>query len=199
MARIKAETLDHPTRVRECGVSLRDCCPCDHDYEPRCAVVGIEIRTSIESSVQIVLRRGEMMQVISNLIANSIYAMPEGGILSISLVDAEGPADGIVLAIQDNGSGIAFEALPKVFDAFFTTRSAVGTGIRLFVAKQFVEGHGGPISMESSTSSRDHELLFVSLCPVERLTIFPRPQSDHRSGSWSRRGNAIRKTVPLLL
>jgi PAS domain S-box-containing protein len=125
-------------------------------YEPRCRAVGIEVRASLDSSRKVVLRRGEMMQVISNLIVNSIYAMPAGGVLSISVRDAEGSPDGIVLTIQDRGVGIAPEVLPKVFDAFFTTRSTVGTGIGLFVAKQFVEGHGGQIRIESSTDAEDH-------------------------------------------
>jgi PAS domain S-box-containing protein len=125
-------------------------------YEPRCKAAGIEIRTSLDSSSKIVLRRGEMMQVISNLIANSIYAMPTGGVLSISVEDAEGSPDGIVLTVQDEGVGIAAEHLPKVFDAFFTTRNTVGTGIGLFVAKQFVEGHGGEIGIESSKGAENH-------------------------------------------
>jgi signal transduction histidine kinase len=53
-------------------------------------------------------------------------------------------------------SGIAAEHLPKVFDAFFTTRSTVGTGIGLFVAKQFVEGHGGQIENQSSNYPENH-------------------------------------------
>ena len=53
-------------------------------YEPRCIANGIEIKKSINSSRKIVLRRGEMMQVVSNLIMNSIYAMQAGGVLSIS-------------------------------------------------------------------------------------------------------------------
>lgn len=125
-------------------------------YEPRCGVIGIEIQKSIDCSTKIVLRRGEMMQVISNIIANSMYAMSQGGILSISLSDAEDPADGIVLTIRDNGIGIPEEALPHVFEAFFTTRSTVGTGIGLFVAKQFVEGHGGRIKIKSDTSPQSH-------------------------------------------
>jgi PAS domain S-box-containing protein len=125
-------------------------------YEPRCAIAGIEIRQFINSSTKIVLRRGEMMQVISNLIANSIYAMPSGGILSISVADAENSAEGIQLTIQDDGVGISSETLAKVFDAFFTTRNTVGTGIGLFVSKQFVEGHGGQISIESDTKPEKH-------------------------------------------
>jgi PAS domain S-box-containing protein len=125
-------------------------------YEPRCIAAGIEIRKSLHSSRKIVLRRGELMQVISNLIANSIYAMPAGGVLTISVEDAKSSPDGIALTIQDNGVGIAADDLPKVFDAFFTTRSAVGTGIGLFVAKQFVEGHGGQIEIQSSHDAENH-------------------------------------------
>jgi PAS domain S-box-containing protein len=125
-------------------------------YEPRCSAAGIEIRKSFESSRAIVLRRGEMMQVISNLIANSISAMQAGGVLSVSVEDAVGSTDGIVLTVQDDGVGIAAEHLPKVFDAFFTTRSTFGTGIGLFVAKQFVEGHGGQIEIQSSNDPENH-------------------------------------------
>jgi PAS domain S-box-containing protein len=120
-------------------------------YEPRCTAAGITIEKSLLSSRKVVLRRGEMMQVISNLIANAIYAMPDGGVLSISVRDAATPADGVVLSIADNGAGIAPDVLPKVFDAFFTTRATVGTGIGLFIAKNFIEGHGGQISIESHT------------------------------------------------
>ncbi len=125
-------------------------------YEPRCTANGIEIKESIHSSREIVLRRGEMMQVVSNLIMNSIYAMQSGGVLSISVDDAAEPPDGVVLSVQDNGVGIAESDLPRVFDAFFTTRSTVGTGIGLFVAKQFVEGHGGQIEIESKQNGEDH-------------------------------------------
>ena len=75
------------------------------------------------------------MQVISNLLANSIYAMPDGGTLSIAVHDATEPCEGIALTVQDTGTGILQDVLPKVFDAFFTTRATVGTGIGLFVAQ----------------------------------------------------------------
>ena len=118
-------------------------------YTPRCTAAGITIEPSISPSQKVVIRRGEMMQVVSNLIANAIYAMPNGGTLSISAADTSSPADGVALTIADDGIGIAPDVLPKVFDAFFTTRTTVGTGIGLFVAQQFVESHGGQISIES--------------------------------------------------
>jgi PAS domain S-box-containing protein len=125
-------------------------------YEPRCAAVGIQIHTSFNSTRKAALRRGEMMQVISNLIANSIYAMPNGGRLSVTTEDTNEPEMGTLLVISDDGVGIAPDDLPKVFEAFFTTRSTIGTGIGLFVAKQFVEGHGGNIDVTSRVDSEDH-------------------------------------------
>jgi PAS domain S-box-containing protein len=140
-------------------------------YEPRCAAGRIEIRKSLNSLRHVVLRRGEIMQVISNLIVNSIYAMPEGGVLSISVEDAlesvDGAVvDGIVLTIQDTGVGIAAHDLPQVFDAFFTTRNTVGTGIGLFVAKQFVQGHGGRVSIESTNDTENHGTTVRVFLPV---------------------------------
>jgi PAS domain S-box-containing protein len=135
-------------------------------YAPRCRAAGIEIRKAINSSRKIVLRRGEMMQVVSNLMMNSIYAMQAGGVLSISVEDAAGSPDGIVLTIQDDGIGIAEADLPRVFEAFFTTRGTVGTGIGLFVAKQFVEGHGGRIEIESRQNGEDRGTTVRVFLPI---------------------------------
>jgi signal transduction histidine kinase len=111
---------------------------------------------ALDSSRLTRLRRGEMMQVISNLISNSIYSMPRGGVLSLSVKDSETERDGFVLEVEDNGAGIAADDLPRVFDAFFTTRNTVGTGIGLFIVKQFVEGHGGRIEIESNKDVENH-------------------------------------------
>jgi PAS domain S-box-containing protein len=142
-----AASLASPSQIAEHAITI---------YEPRCAAAGITIEKSLSSSRKVVLRRGEMMQVISNLIANAIYAMPDGGTLSISVSDTTTPADGVAMNIADNGEGIAPDILPHVFDAFFTTRATVGTGIGLFVAKNFIEGHGGQISIESHTQPEKH-------------------------------------------
>ena len=62
--------------------------------------------------------------------------------------------------------GIPSANLGKVFDAFFTTRVAVGTGIGLFVARQFVEGHGGTISLESSVDPQTHGTKALVFLPL---------------------------------
>jgi signal transduction histidine kinase len=125
-------------------------------YEPRCQASGIKLLQSLTSARKVLIRRGEIFQVISNLLANSIYALSAGGNIWIDVRDSETESQGVALSVRDNGEGIGPEALPPVFDAFFTTRATIGTGIGLFVAKQIIQGHGGRISIESSKDLRDH-------------------------------------------
>jgi PAS domain S-box-containing protein len=140
-------------------------------YSPKCKAAGICLEENLNSTRQVVLRKGEIIQVISNLIANAIYAMPDGGTLSISVEDVEDldspNGSGVVLTVKDNGVGIPAEQLPRIFDAFFTTRGTIGTGIGLFVAKQFVEGHGGKIYVESSTDPASHGTRMSIFLPLE--------------------------------
>jgi PAS domain S-box-containing protein len=136
-------------------------------YEPRCRLAGIHVQSCLDPTPPITLRKGEIMQVISNLIGNAIYAMPSGGILSIVVRRADRLGDGVVLSIEDTGVGIAPEKLALIFNAFYTTRATIGTGIGLFVAKQFIEGHGGRIDVESDTGARSHGTRMSIFLPLQ--------------------------------
>jgi PAS domain S-box-containing protein len=127
-------------------------------YEPRLQHNDIALRSNLPELPAIMVKRGEIMQVVSNLIVNSILAMPRGGVLTINLraVAPPGKPDGIMLEINDTGTGISPENLGKIFDPFFTTRGEIGTGIGLWVAQQFIEGHLGSISASSSTHPDSH-------------------------------------------
>ena len=98
--------------------------------------------------------RGELLQVFSNIIANSIDAMAPGGSLSIetrTTVDEKSP--GMEILVRDEGCGIEAEHLTQIFEPFFTTKEQHGTGIGLWVAKQLIEKHGGRIKITSSTEA----------------------------------------------
>lgn len=121
-------------------------------YKSRLHAASIIVNTQFNDLQKIALSRGEMLQVISNIITNSIDAMKEGGTLHIStrqIISSTG--DGIQIAIRDSGVGIRQEHLEKIFEPFFTTKGDMGTGIGLWVAKQLVEKRGGQISISSST------------------------------------------------
>jgi PAS domain S-box-containing protein len=121
-------------------------------YNSKLMSIGVSTDMRFNDLQKIIVSKGEMLQIFSNIIANAIDAMPQGGVLSISarnLLSSSG--DGIQAVIRDNGTGIRQEHLQQVFEPFFTTKGDLGTGIGLWVAKQLVETRGGQISVASST------------------------------------------------
>ena len=95
------------------------------------------------------LDSGLIVQLVINLLTNSLQACERGGAVRVQL--APFPRnDGVLLAVSDTGRGIPAEALERVFDPFFTTKEE-GTGLGLAICKQIVEQHGGAINIESDT------------------------------------------------
>ena len=122
-------------------------------YNSKMLSANVAVDSRFNDMQKIKVSKGEMLQVFSNVIANSIDAMKHGGVLSISTRNVLSmPEDGIEIVIRDTGTGIAPDNLPRVFEPFFTTKGILGTGIGLWVAKQLVTRRGGQITMSSSTT-----------------------------------------------
>ena len=121
-------------------------------YQSRIRSSGIGVDCRFGDQRRIELSREEFLQAFSNIVANSIDAMPGGGTLRIEIEErATSGGDGIEVMIRDNGSGIAREYLERVFEPFFTTRGNLATGIGLWLARELVEKRGGRITLTSST------------------------------------------------
>jgi signal transduction histidine kinase len=83
---------------------------------------------------------------MTNLVSNACDAVVGiEGMIEIEISIMQGLA---VIVVRDNGSGIAPENLGRIFDAFFTTKEGVGTGIGLWVTRELVEKNGGTIRAE---------------------------------------------------
>ncbi|MBI3029822.1 MAG: hypothetical protein HYY64_09950 [Candidatus Rokubacteria bacterium] len=107
---------------------------------------GVRVTLSVPPDLpHVVADRDHLKQVMLNLILNGLQAMPEGGTLTLEAARAR---DGLALAVADTGPGIPPEALPRVFDPYFTTK-AKGLGLGLAIARRIVEDHGGKIEVES--------------------------------------------------
>jgi signal transduction histidine kinase len=89
--------------------------------------------------------RDQLVQVFLNLVLNAIDATGKGGQIEIR---AECPKGEIVVAVRDNGSGIAPEHTGRLFQPYFTTKKH-GTGLGLFVTRKLVADHGGTVSCDS--------------------------------------------------
>jgi signal transduction histidine kinase len=86
-------------------------------------------------------------RVLTNLITNSVQAMPEGGELTIKAFRKKNPK-AIVITVEDSGVGIRPADRSRIFTPLFTTKSK-GQGFGLPVCKRLIEGHGGAISFTS--------------------------------------------------
>lgn len=109
----------------------------------------INIVRSFQKCAPVYAVRGEIRQVLSNLLVNAIEAAPERG----AIVVEAGPInrnheDGVRITITDNGCGIAPEHLDRIFEPFFTTRPDTSTGLGLWVANEIVKRHHGSIHAE---------------------------------------------------
>jgi PAS domain S-box-containing protein len=121
-------------------------------YNSKLIAHGIEVVKQFNDLQKIIVSKGEILQVFTNIIANAVDAMQTGGSLRISLrKTGGGSGEGIQAVIRDAGEGIPQENLERVFEPFFTTKGNLGTGIGLWVAKQLVERRGGQISLSSGT------------------------------------------------
>jgi signal transduction histidine kinase len=93
--------------------------------------------------------------VLINLTVNAVEATPPGGhvVLRAERAARQG-ADGVQIAVADNGTGIAPEHVPRVFEPFFTTKPpGQGTGLGLAICREIVRAHGGDISLGTSAGA----------------------------------------------
>ncbi|HMA65377.1 MAG: ATP-binding protein [Fibrobacterota bacterium] len=101
--------------------------------------------------------KNQIGQVVDNMVINAKQAMPEGGLLEIRAKNCtmiEGkhpmlqPGDYVCIAIRDNGTGIAPEIQPNIFEPFVTTKPT-GFGLGLASCYSIIKKHGGCIDVES--------------------------------------------------
>jgi signal transduction histidine kinase len=86
-----------------------------------------------------------LTEVFVNLLTNAVDAMPGGGTLTVRALHSTEDA-AVRVEVQDTGSGIEPENLPRIFDPFFTTKApGCGTGLGLSISHGIVKDHGGEI------------------------------------------------------
>ena len=85
----------------------------------------------------------EVHQVVLNLLSNALAFTPRGGRV---LVEAAADGDDAVVRVSDSGPGIPPDAMPRLFEPFFTTRGSEGTGLGLAVSHGIARAHGGSLA-----------------------------------------------------
>lgn len=114
-----------------------------------------EVSLEIKASQEPVFIEGEsdrIKQVFINLITNALTYTPNGGRVTVNIMENEQTVD---IAVQDSGIGIEEKELPRIFERFYRidkarSRDSGGTGIGLAIVKHIIEVHKGKINVEST-------------------------------------------------
>ncbi|HEV7921074.1 MAG TPA: PAS domain S-box protein [Thermoanaerobaculia bacterium] len=149
--------------------------------------------------VKVLADAGQLHQIVMNLVLNARDAMPNGGVVALSMgIEQREPAElryGVVrdpgshlhIAVEDHGCGMPPETLRHIFEPLFTTKRT-GTGLGLAVTHQVVMRHGGQLFVESTPDVGTTFHIFLPLAgqPLE-------PRRPRRNPA--RRPPAIRRVL----
>jgi PAS domain S-box-containing protein len=148
------------------------------------AAKQISIATSLQAGGPIAGDAARLQQVVWNLLSNAVKFTPAGGHVSVTLREIRSHA---IITVADDGTGIAAEYLPYVFDRFHqadrsTTRRFGGLGLGLAIVKHLVELHGGTV--HAASEGPGHGASFTVAIPVIPATLpdgigeVPPPRQD---------------------
>jgi signal transduction histidine kinase len=114
--------------------------------------------------------QGDVRQVLNNLVANAIDAMPFGGRLLIRSRtghDWKTSRHGLVLTVADNGAGIRRADRKHIFEAFFTTKGTAGNGLGLWVCQEIVHRHNGRLRLRTTQRPGRNGTAFTLFLPFD--------------------------------
>jgi two-component system NtrC family sensor kinase len=161
-----SESLQGMERVRQIVANLRSLARPDQAGEPAVAVDLAEVvqavvrtaaaelrsaaaRVEVRGPVCVLGHRGELVDVVLNLVVNAVQAREEGRPNRIA-VELFREGSSAVLRVSDTGRGISPSHLKRLFEPFFTTKApGEGTGLGLSLARKIVVAHGGSIEVAS--------------------------------------------------
>jgi PAS domain S-box-containing protein len=143
---------------------------------------AVSCRFDIPADLWLVdIDKGQISQVVQNLVMNAGQAMPEGGVVEISLqnhvTQSEPGRDNgrfVKMTIRDHGAGIPAEVADKIFDPFFSTKPG-GSGLGLSITNSIVAKHGGRITYETSPGSGT---VFAVFLPASESASDPAPPAE---------------------
>jgi two-component system NtrC family sensor kinase len=182
-----SDGIDGVQQINETVVNLLNFSRLGHSRVVRCRVEGglestLKLASHFLKTRQVVRRWSEtreiecdlsqLNQVFLNVIKNAVQATTANGVITLTTSMVAGPR--LLVEIGDNGVGIEPRDLPRVFDAFFTTRAdGGGTGLGLSISQKIVHGHGGTIEVRSTPGQGTTFSILLPVKPPASLYAGP--------------------------
>ncbi|MGC2617900.1 MAG: PAS domain-containing protein [Acidobacteriaceae bacterium] len=143
-------------------------------FQSRLVNVGIEVEQRQRAAQAVSCFEGEIRQVLSNLVSNAIDVMAHQGgrMLLRSRVGTHWPTGrrGVVMTVADTGEGMAEAAQEHIFEPFYTTKGANGTGLGLWVSSEIVARHQGALRFRSSQRKGSSGTVFSVFLPFDAVS-----------------------------
>lgn len=157
------EDLDTITKLESDSLSLT-LAPCNiietckeaiEGVESKAAAMGIGLKlvlpTENMESLHVLCGPVQIMQVLTNLLVNSIHYGKKGGVSTLRLVNQ---GEYVTISVEDDGIGIAESDLARIYERFYRvdksrSRHAGGSGLGLAIVKHIIEAHGQTIEVQS--------------------------------------------------
>jgi signal transduction histidine kinase len=137
----------------------------------------IRIEKELDPSARLFASAGEFRQVFSNLFVNAVDATQSGGRIRIRVRTARdwrNPARlGVRISVADDGCGISPQHRSRIFEAFYTTKEGVGTGLGLWLSRTVMQKHDGRIEVRSQVQPGRSGTVFSVFWPDQHKANAP--------------------------
>lgn len=171
VSEIVAQTL----RFQRGGATAADCLPeslVDSVvalHQGRLHHSNIRIRRQHRRSVPFRCVEGDLRQILNNLVGNAIDSMRKtGGEIVIRTspgVDSKSGSKGLRISVADTGHGMSRSTASQIFEPFYTTKGASGSGLGLWISHTIAQRHGGTLRVRSCTDEGRRGTTFSLFVP----------------------------------
>ena len=165
--KIEAKKVELVKREENIHTIIIDCLS---DLEFQVSQKDLTVNVDISENLNMSIDNFKISQALLNLLSNAVKFTPKNGKIDISIVEKD---EGVLFKIKDSGTGLTPDEIQKIFGKFVTIEQGVdgystfdkGTGLGLYIARGFIEAHGGKIWVESK--GRDKGAVFSFTLPKQ--------------------------------
>jgi CheY-like chemotaxis protein len=120
--------------------------------------ITIKLETDLREVPLVSGNESEIREVLTNLVFNSVDAMPNGGEITLSSYSQDGY---VVFSVTDTGTGMSEEVRQRCLDPFFSTKGEKGTGLGLSMVYGIVQRHNGTVQIDSKLGIGTNITIFL--------------------------------------
>ena len=161
--KIEAKKVELVKREENIHKMIKNCLS---DLEFQVSQKDLTVNVDISENLNMRVDKFRISQALLNLLSNAVKFTPNNGKIDISIVEDD---ESVLFKIKDNGKGLTPEEIQKLFGKFVTIEQGAdgystfdkGTGLGLYIARGFIEAHGGKIWVESKGRDLGAEFSFT--------------------------------------